>query len=270
MKEVFKAERNGEMHEFAVLKPTPKQLEEAQLHFNLAFQNALKNKALLRAKVDVVLREQGVWDDDKQAALDKVREEIYRLELQLKAGGIRKSEARNIAIKIKHLREEVREFLSIRNSLDTLTAESQAENKRFDYLVSQCLVYNDTGKKYFNSLAEYEVSAGDEIASTGARKLGYMLYGLSEDFEKSLPENQFLLNYGFMNENMQLVNKDGKLIDESGKLIDADGRFVDADGNFVDMDGNRVDALGVPIVEFKPFLDDEEEVKTPKKKKVAN
>lgn len=262
---------------YAVLRPTPKQLDEAQMYYNLALREALDRKCLIRQKVEDVLREQGIWDDSKQKSLDDTREQIYELELKLKKGGIKKSEARSVAIQIKILRESVKDMLSSRNTLDSATAESHAENKRFDYLVSQCLVYNDTGEKYYKNLEEYANAPGDEVSLVGAKKLGFMIYGLSEDFEKGLPENKFLLEYGFMNDKMQLIDKKGRLVDAVGRLVDEYGRLIDENGNFIDFDGNVVDEFGNPKIEFVPFLDDEEnteeleeKTKQPRKKKTVS
>jgi hypothetical protein len=83
------------------------------------------------------------------------------------------------------------------------------------------------------------------------------MYGLDNNYEKSLPENKFLKKYKFVDDNLRLVNKDGHFVNEDGKLIDENGRFVDENGNFVDRDGNRVDADGEYVVDSKPFLDDE-------------
>jgi hypothetical protein len=80
---------------------------------------------------------------------------------------------------------------------------------------------------------------------------------LDSDFEKKLPENKFLLDYKFINDDLRYVNNGGKLVDEDGRLVDENGRYVNEEGKFVDRDGNLVDEKGDYIVDFSPFTDDE-------------
>jgi hypothetical protein len=84
-----------------------------------------------------------------------------------------------------------------------------------------------------------------------------MLYGLDQDWEAKLPENKFLKEYEFVDDKLRLVNKEGHYITTDGKRVDENFRYIDEEGNFVDEDGNRIDEDGLPVVESKPFLDDE-------------
>jgi hypothetical protein len=66
-------------------------------------------------------------------------------------------------------------------------------------------------------------------------KTDYVAHGGLEDarkdWEKDLPENKFLVEFNFVNEDLELVNEDGHLVDSQGKLINKDGRYVDKEGN---------------------------------------
>ena len=57
--------------ELAIVKPTQSQLTEANMKYNVAFNEAVKSKAPLRDEVDDILREQGLWGDDRQLKFDK-------------------------------------------------------------------------------------------------------------------------------------------------------------------------------------------------------
>jgi hypothetical protein len=140
--------------------------------------------------------------------------------------------------------------------LDSHTAEGQADNARFNYLVSACVVYKNNGNKYFKNYEDYLNRASDPVSFIAAQKLASIMYGLDSDFEKKLPENKFLLKYKFVNDNLELVDNKGRLIDASGRLIDQNGRFINEEGKFIDKDGNLVDESGDFLVEFQPFLDD--------------
>jgi len=192
----------------------------------------------------------------KEQEWQTLRREILDLELSLKRGGIKLAKAEKIARKIKAKRLEVVDLLGSRNRLDSHTAEGQADNMRFNYLVSACLVYNDTGKRYFSSLESYMDKADEDLSELAAKELYILLFDQNDNAEKELAENRFLVRFGFMNKDLEWTNKDGDLIDEDGRLIDAEGRFLDKKGNFVDISGNPVTEDGEYTVDEKPFLDE--------------
>ena len=65
--------------------------------------------------------------------------------MKLEKGGIKLSEARDIAIDTTKKRQQMVEMLVARSELDNHTCEGQADNTKFNFLFANCLVYNDTG-----------------------------------------------------------------------------------------------------------------------------
>lgn len=242
---------------FTVKLPSIHDQKEANKIYNTSFSDAIKNKALVRAKLDDVLIEQGLWDDTKQSKFNKLQNEILEGEKILAKGGISLAEAKNKAIEMRQARIELRDLIAVKTNLDTHTAEGQADNARFNYLVSACLVYTDTRQPYFSGYEDYLGRASDPIAILAAQYLASMLYGLDNDYEEKLPENKFLKKYKFVDDKLRLINKEGKLVDIDGRLIDENGRFINEKGEFVDKNGNLVDESGDYMVEFSPFLDDQ-------------
>ena len=254
----FKCKIDGEEKEFIVRSPSLDDQREAQKVYNQAFTDAIKSKAVVRARLDDLLKEQGLWDDEKQLRFDTLQREISEGEAKLAKGGFSLKQARSLAIHIKELRDNMRDLISVRTSLDNHSAEGQADNARFNYLVSSCVVYKeDNNKKYFNSMEDYLNRASDPVALYGAQHLANMMYGLDNDYEANLPENKFLKKYKFIDDKLRYINKDGHLTDQGGRLVDDRGRFVDKEGNFVDKYGNKVDSEGEYVAEFEPFLDDD-------------
>jgi hypothetical protein len=247
---------NNQEKVFAVKSPSINDQKEANKIYNTAFSEAIKAKALVRAKLDDVLVEQGLWDSDKQEKFNKLQNTILEGERILAKGGIPLKEAKKQALSMKKSRLELRDLIAVKTNLDTHTAEGQADNARFNYLVSCCLVYNDTKEPYFKGYEDYLNKAADPVAVLAAQNLAAMLYGLDSDYEEKLPENKFLQKYKFVDKNLRLVNEKGKLVDEENRLIDEQGRFINETGQFVDKDGNLVDKDGDYLVEFSPFLDD--------------
>lgn len=255
--DTFKMTVNGNEQEFLLKSPTLGDQREAQKVYNQAFSDAVKSGCIVRARLDDLLKEQGLWDENKQIKFNTLQQQILDNEKSLSKGGISLKMAKEIAIKTKGLREEMRDLISVRTNLDNHTAEGQADNARFNYLISCCLVYSISKDKYFKNYEEYLSRASEPIAIKAAQVLANMLYGLDNDYEKKLPENKFLLKYKFVDEKLRLVNKDGKLVDVDGRLIDENGRFVNEKGEFVDKSGNLVDANGDYLTDFKPFIDDD-------------
>jgi hypothetical protein len=268
----FTATINDKEVVFLVKSPSLADQREATKVYNTAFSDALKAKAVVRAKLDDVLVEQGLWDDKKQFEFTALQSKILENERKLAKGGISLQEAKKIAMDMRQDRESLRDLIAVKTNLDTHTAEGQADNARFNYLVSACTVYNDTKKPYFQSYDDYLNRSSDPVSILAAQNLAGMLYGLENNYEDKLPENKFLKQYKFVDDKLRLINKEGKLVDAEGRLIDENGRFINEKGEFVDKDGNLVSDTGDYVVEFKPFLDDSgnpiypttNEVETPK------
>lgn len=256
-KKTFKVEISGKEVELAVLRPNAKQRQEAQKVYNKAFRDAVESGAILRAKIESVMREQKLWDDQKEAELRKLQSQIAEKERKVRGGGIKLSEARDLAIQLRRDRAELRGLNSERMSLDNNSAEAQADNAQFNFFVSSCTVHANDGKPYFRSYDEYMSKEDDPVVGPAAGALAKILYNLEDDYEKKLPENQFLVKFKFADEGLHLIDKQGRKIDAEGRLVDAEGRYINEAGEYVDRDGNPVDKDGNYVVDEKPFLDDE-------------
>lgn len=252
----FTVKINDQDKDILAKTPSLNDQREAQKVYNQAFTDAIKSKSVVRAKLDDLLKDQGLWSDEKQAQFSLLQKDILEGEKRLAKGGFSVNEAKDLAISIKAKRDEIRDLISVRTSLDNHSAEGQADNARFNYLVSVCVVYNDTKELVFKDMEDYLNRSTDEVSILGAQNLANMLYGLDNDYESNLPENKFLKKYKFVDDQLRLVDKKGRLIDAEGKLIDSDNRFIDEEGNFVDKFGNRVDKNGDYVVEQEPFLDE--------------
>lgn len=238
-----------------VRPPSQKDKNDAQLHYLKSFRQALDSGAILKQRLEDHLVEQGIWDEVKQEQYDKITDTLNQGDRKLKKGGIKLEDAKQIAIEMQQARAEFRLLIAERTAMDTNTAESQADNASFDYLASVCIV-NEKGDPIFDSIESYRDNGDEPYIAQAAAALASKLYQLDPDYDKSLPENKFLKEYNFVDEELRTINEKGELVDSEGRLVNEDGRYIDAEGNFVDRDGNLVDEEGDPIVEFSPFLDD--------------
>lgn len=239
-----------------IKKPTRKEKEAAKIYSNEIFSKLINSKnVVLRANLAKHMKELGLWDDDKEKELQKLNKEVEDLEAVFRKGGIGKNAAKAKAIELRKKRFARTFLLAETYRLDSLTLEGQVENAEFDALVSLCL-HNDEGKLMFASVDEYLENADKEHIARAAEKMASTVYGLNEDYRKDLPENKFLLDYGFCDEKLRLVNSDKKLVNEQGKFINENGQLLNEKGELIDEDGNLVDEQGKRKEEFQPFTDD--------------
>jgi len=252
----FTAEVDGKDREMTASKPTAKQSSAASQVYNRAFKDAIVSGAILRMKLEDFMVEQGVWDDKKKAELARMSDQIEAFIKIMKNedGKTRESTAKKVSLKLRQLRADLVELISQRTAMDVLTAEGQADNEKFNYLVSQCVVYNDTKQRVFLSLDDYLNNNTQTYAAECASKVARLMYDLNEDYEHNLIENVFLRDYGY-------ADKDNRLINSVGHYVDVDGKLIDEQGYYVNDKEERVDSDGKAIVEEEdrkslPFLDD--------------
>lgn len=255
-KKTFEVELNGEKVVMAVVKPSHKVMQQATLVYNREFRKAVEAGLLVRGKIEQVMREQNLWDDAKQSRHEQLVANLLSNEMKLAKGGIKLSEAKAIALQMRRDRMELRLLTAERDELDQHTAEAQAVQARFNFLVSTCTVYNDTGKAYYKDVDDYLSREDDPVSLPAAQAMGKIIYNLEDDYEQKLPESKFLIKHNFADEKGRLVDKQGRLIDEDGRLIDEKGRWINERGELVDRDGNPITEDGEYKVDFVPFIDD--------------
>ena len=257
----------GDVKVLYLIDPDAKINKQAQLAYNRSFRDALQSGAILRQKLDDVLRDQEIWDDKKEERYNSILKTLQDNEKSIKAGGIKLSDAKDLADEMSVSRNEFRALISERTSMDSNTAEGQADNAKFNFLVFACT--KDTkNQSVFSDVEDYENNSIEPFALEAARQLAERLYGLDANYETTLPENEFLKDYGFVNEDLQRVDEDGKLISADGEYIDKDGRLIEwqEDGTSVDGKGTRLTKDGEYDIPFSPFLDDSgDPVETPEK-----
>jgi len=213
----------GEKVEIYVRKPTNGELTRAE-KVRVKSWSKFKSDPDIMSKVQLnrYLEERGIWDKQKEDDKKKLEKEIAELQDTLLRPGKKKvklSEARNTAIQLRIKRTKYRELISEKIELESNTTESLADNARFDFLVTCCTFYKDEDKKVYNSVDEYNNDSTD-TAFIAASALGQLLYNLTDSFEASLPENEFLISQNLANEKtLALIDFDGNYVDEDFNVI---------------------------------------------------
>ena len=238
-----------------VKRPNNAILSEAQRLGAKVWTECVRDGIMTKKELEKFMKQQGIWDESKDSEQKTKIREIADLEKQLYIGGkngkLRASEGKDIAIQMRIKRNELRELISEKLSLEQNTSESISDNARFDFLVANSTFY-ENGQKVYNNLEEYKVKADSEIGFMAATTLASMLYSVDRDFEAKLPENKFLKMFNFVDDNLTLVNDKGELVDAGGKRIDKQGFYINEGGSRVDKEGNELDEFGnyVPVVTY--------------------
>lgn len=219
-----------ELKKVEVHKPTPKIEAQANMESSKVFAKLIKQKNedgtaafILRSQLNDYLAKAGIYSDQDLEDLTTFSDRIKELEDILSKGGKKKSEGKAAAVELKKIRIAMYTLLVKQAEYDKNTVEHYAENARMDYLITKCITF-EGGGAIFKNVEDYDT---DEVMQRALaepiKELAAIVSSYDPDFEKNLPENKFLIKYGFINDNLRFVNKDGHFTDEYGNLVDQDG-----------------------------------------------
>lgn len=217
---------DGEDVELVIKTPTAKVLRNANKVYAAAFREALASGMLVKRKLKDYLRDQGLWDDEREQAYLDLLDRIGKAEVALNTGKdedgnkIKLSDGRELSIQLMRDRTELRALIAEQQGYDSNTAEGYADNERFFALVAACTYNFLTQQPYFSSLQDYKDRDSEPAAIDAANKLATLVFGVDDDYEKTLTEYKFLKRFGMVDDEGFLVNKDGDYVDEEGNLIE--------------------------------------------------
>lgn len=228
-----------------------------------AWNECIMDGIVTKKELSTLMKQRGIWSEKKEDEQEQISTQINELEqkLYLECGKreSKKEEGKKLAIDIRKKRNELRELISEKMSLEENTAESLADNSRFDFLVAHC-TFHENGERVYKDIDDYNSKSADEIAFAAASELATIMYALDSDFEKNLPENKWLKSKELVNDDLALVNKDGKRVDVEGRIIDENGYYLDEEGKRIDKSGHRLSEDG-----FYEEVDDEKPKPTRKR-----
>lgn len=243
-----------------VIRPTNIILQEAQAIYSGRMAALMRktgdDRLMLREELNRFLNASGIWTDADQVTFVTMSIEIRRLEEVLRAGGIKLSEGREIAIQIRQHRRQLMEMYTKRSQYDGVTIEAHAEQHRLHWLMVRCSVKTD-GTPAFVSIQDYLSRQDDDWVTKAAQTMAEMIFGYRKDFQKTLYEEQWLASNRQVDGNGHLVDSHGRLVNEVGQLVDASGTLVNEEGQRIDPMGRVLDETGaVDVRPAKPFIDD--------------
>jgi hypothetical protein len=264
-----KITKNGKEETIKLLikKPSNALMSSAQRIGAKVWTDCVRDGIMTKKELEKFMNAQGVWDKNKDAQQKEITDTILDLEKQLyvsgKNGKLRASDGKRIAIEMRKKRNELRDLISERLSLEQNTAESISDNSKFDFLVSNCAFY-ENGNKVYNDLEDYQRRSDDEIGYASATALASMLYSVDKDFEAKLPENKFLKMFHYVDDNLSLVNEKGETVDLDGRRIDSQGYYINSEGKRTDKEGNLLDDSGNYVPSLTYLDDNDQTLEEPK------
>lgn len=255
-----------------VIRPTNNIIKGAERYRAKVWNQCLTDGVLTKQELKVMLRERGIWTEEKENEQTAIGKELSDIEKELFVGtdGKKKAtlnEGKALAIKMRRLRIKLRDLISEKLAMEENTAESLSENAKFDYFVAECTFYSN-GEKVYKNVEDYNEKSADELAFAAASELASMLYSIDSKFEETLPENKWLKTYSLVNDELSLVDKENNLVDTEGRRIDKDGFYLDEAGRRIDRDGNLLEADGTYVIQVEyEDPDEEKETKVVKSKR---
>lgn len=258
-KKTFEVELDGKKVTMAVVRPNSQVKAKAAQIYGKTFADLVNAQCIVRPKVNAIMRQQGLWDEDREKQFQDLGKAILKAELSLKnpTGTMKLEEGKKIAVQMRRDRWALFNLTRDRNSLDANSAETQAENARFNYLITACTVYDKDGKPFYKDVEDFLAKENDPVAEHAGKAMQAFEYGLDEEYEQKLPENKFLKKYKLVDEKLRFIDKNGHFVDHEGNPVDEKGRRVNDKGELIDLDGNPITEEGEYKVEEKPFLDED-------------
>lgn len=196
---------------YYVSKPSSIDESNAKMVQSRVFSKAIQEGACLKQELDKVLKRRGVWDETDNKEIENLSSKLNENLEKLEEGGFDIMEARKLAIETNDLRTKLLQKLGVLRQHNSLTAEGQADDAYFDALVAYCC-YKEDGTKVFKSYDDYLSKSHEDYANKLAQELKELIYG-GDDYLRELPENKFLMEYGFLNEELEFINENGEKVD---------------------------------------------------------
>ena len=244
-----------EQKKFYIKSPTQEGIKGAEKYRVKTWNQCLLDGILTKAQLKDILKTRKIWDDEKEQKEKDLGKQIFELEKQLFLGNGEKkklsiAEGKKTVLEMRKLRNELREHISDRISLEENTVEALADNARFDFLVAEC-VFNEDGTRVYKDIEDYNSRSSDEVSMLGAATLAQILYQYDDKFEESLPENVWLKKLGLVNDKLELVDDQGNLVDQEGRKINNLGHYINDEGKRVDINGNLLNEDGSYVLQVE-------------------
>jgi len=253
MRKDLQVTRDGKEIKFYISSPTADVVSRADRYRAKIWTECIEDGIKTKEELELMMEQRGLWTAAHKKKEKDIVKEIQDLEKQLYLGDGQErdlSEGVSKAIQMRSLRSKLRDHIMQKLTLEQNSAESLADNARFDFLVAHCTFY-ENGQNVYNGIREYSSQANDEVAFAAASALAEELYSLDTKQEENLPENKWLKHFDLVDEDLSLVDETKHLVDTKGRRINEFGHYINEKGERIDINGNLLDESGNYIITAK-------------------
>lgn len=225
-REVKSFDKDGNEKIVWVVTPTEDERDTADILSKKKFAKLMNEldengnpTVLLRARIYECAKKQGIWGEEQEHEKKRLAKTINNnLEILQDKGGIKLSEARELAIETYDLRMQMTALESDISALKANSIESQCEDVEYDYLLI-CAIKDDEGNPVFDTVEDYKHAEAHPWIVEACKVFSEMYYGLDSNWMMTLPENEFLKKYNFLDDEGNFTNRDGEKVDRAGNLL---------------------------------------------------
>jgi hypothetical protein len=225
---------------------------EGQRIYASALKEANDKGLWLKPEVDAMLEAKGLLNTlNEEKKIAEVREKVKNLEMRLRRGinengsKMTKEQGKTLALEIRKERNSLGEIGQNILAYYNNTADSYASNMLTKYFVYATTVNAEDGALYWRTFEDFQ---NDQTPVMDAAIRNYLkVQGADLDAEKNFYENKWLIQMGFMDNQLNFIDSKGRQITEDGILLDPEGRFINEAGEYIDRFNNRVDKEGNPL-----------------------
>lgn len=177
---------------YSIRLPNAKEREEGERIHNRAFSMGVRSGGLLESQVMELARANGLWNDEKDAELKALKEELVQKESTLDEGGIELTEGKLIADSLREIRTKIIIYNLMLEEIRSESVGRRAEVAKMEFFISRC-TYCD-GKPVFKDLDDFYTRQNESVAQHATSHFNRLWYNYTEDTFR-FPEDVFLDTY---------------------------------------------------------------------------
>lgn len=166
---VFKsADKSGTEVTLKFTKPNQTLISKGDFLYREYFSKAIRAGIMTNAEAHKLLKDREIWTEAQEKEVLDARLRISDLEEKIATAT--KETGIPIFEQLKDLRRTLDSVNSLRSGIVDNTAESVAAEMRTQFFASECVVYNDSGKRVFKDLTEFLQRADEKLALDSYRQ----------------------------------------------------------------------------------------------------
>ena len=128
-----------------------------RLYVSFMENSKFDTEYLKTAELNDILSSEHIWNEDKEKNLKEVQEHIDKLKMRLCEYWNKKKIRSEAHAEIRMLKEYFYEMNTQKHSLDYLTLDFFANNIKNEYIISQCILYEDNQNVFESNYQDIEV-----------------------------------------------------------------------------------------------------------------